>query len=80
MRATPEAASADAAVQTARLASKAPSKEKRQICKVLPIGPTIEVRPVQGIRTCVQDTISSLKEEKQEVSQDAIYYYRCLML
>uniref|UniRef100_A0A7N2MDR3 Exocyst complex component Sec8 n=1 Tax=Quercus lobata TaxID=97700 RepID=A0A7N2MDR3_QUELO len=30
LRATPEAASADAAVQTARLASKAPSKEKRQ--------------------------------------------------
>ncbi|XP_075670518.1 exocyst complex component SEC8 [Castanea sativa] len=29
LRATPEAASADAAVQTARLASKAPSKEKR---------------------------------------------------
>lgn len=31
LRATPEAASADAAVQTARLASKAPSKEKRQV-------------------------------------------------
>uniref|UniRef100_A0A2N9FH83 Exocyst complex component Sec8 n=1 Tax=Fagus sylvatica TaxID=28930 RepID=A0A2N9FH83_FAGSY len=31
LRATPEAASADAAVQTARLASKAPSKEKRQL-------------------------------------------------
>ncbi|MFS7957637.1 putative exocyst complex component Sec8/EXOC4 [Helianthus anomalus] len=30
LRATPEAASADAAVQTARLASKTPSKEKRQ--------------------------------------------------
>ncbi|OVA17997.1 Sec8 exocyst complex component specific domain [Macleaya cordata] len=30
LRATPEAASADAAVQTARLANKAPSKEKRQ--------------------------------------------------
>ncbi|CAA0814086.1 Exocyst complex component SEC8, partial [Striga hermonthica] len=30
LRATPEAASADAAVQTARLASKAPSKDKRQ--------------------------------------------------
>ena len=29
LRATPEAASADAAVQTARLASKVPSKEKR---------------------------------------------------
>ncbi|MBA0749922.1 hypothetical protein Gogos_003795, partial [Gossypium gossypioides] len=29
LRATPEAASADAAVQTARLASKAPTKEKR---------------------------------------------------
>ncbi|KAJ0102483.1 hypothetical protein Patl1_06037 [Pistacia atlantica] len=31
LRATPEAATADAAVQTARLASKAPSKEKRQL-------------------------------------------------
>lgn len=31
LRATPEATSADAAVQTARLASKAPSKEKRQV-------------------------------------------------
>lgn len=31
LRATPEAASADAAVQTARLASKAPSKDKRQV-------------------------------------------------
>ncbi|KAG4181045.1 hypothetical protein ERO13_A10G202400v2 [Gossypium hirsutum] len=31
LRATPEAASADAAVQTARLASKAPTKEKRQV-------------------------------------------------
>ncbi|KAG4997995.1 hypothetical protein JHK85_029434 [Glycine max] len=30
LRATPEAASADAAVQTARLASKVPSKDKRQ--------------------------------------------------
>ncbi|GFP87668.1 exocyst complex component sec8 [Phtheirospermum japonicum] len=30
LRATPEAASADAAVQTARLANKAPSKDKRQ--------------------------------------------------
>ncbi|KVI09701.1 Sec8 exocyst complex component specific domain-containing protein [Cynara cardunculus var. scolymus] len=30
LRATPEAASADAAVQTARLANKTPSKEKRQ--------------------------------------------------
>ncbi|CAB4270477.1 unnamed protein product [Prunus armeniaca] len=30
MRATPEAASADAAVQTARLANKVPSKDKRQ--------------------------------------------------
>ncbi|KAM7526869.1 hypothetical protein LguiA_016771 [Lonicera macranthoides] len=30
LRATPEAASADAAVQTARLASKTPSKEKRE--------------------------------------------------
>ncbi|TYH51198.1 hypothetical protein ES332_D10G256900v1 [Gossypium tomentosum] len=30
LRATPEAASADAAVQTARLASKAPTKEKRR--------------------------------------------------
>ncbi|CAH1448374.1 unnamed protein product [Lactuca virosa] len=28
LRATPEAASADAAIQTARLANKAPSKEK----------------------------------------------------
>ncbi|KAH7533374.1 hypothetical protein FEM48_Zijuj04G0124000 [Ziziphus jujuba var. spinosa] len=39
LRATPEAASADAAVQTARLASKVPSKEKRQgrkrRCKIL---------------------------------------------
>ncbi|GFZ14697.1 subunit of exocyst complex 8 [Actinidia rufa] len=34
LRATPEAASADAAVQTARLANKAPSKEKRPV-KVL---------------------------------------------
>lgn len=31
LRATPEAASADAAVQTARLASKVPSKEKRYV-------------------------------------------------
>ena len=31
LRATPEAASADAAVQTARLASKAPSKIKRHV-------------------------------------------------
>ena len=31
LRATPEAASADATVQTARLASKAPSKEKRYV-------------------------------------------------
>lgn len=31
LRATPEAASADAAVQTARLASKAPSKDKRHV-------------------------------------------------
>lgn len=31
LRATPEAASADAAVQTARLASKAPAKDKRQV-------------------------------------------------
>ncbi|WVZ23731.1 hypothetical protein V8G54_002275 [Vigna mungo] len=31
LRATPEAASADAAVQTARLASKVPSKDKRQV-------------------------------------------------
>ncbi|BBG97787.1 subunit of exocyst complex 8 [Prunus dulcis] len=31
MRATPEAASADAAVQTARLANKVPSKDKRQV-------------------------------------------------
>nr|GMC70812.1 exocyst complex component SEC8 [Ipomoea batatas]GMC82672.1 exocyst complex component SEC8 [Ipomoea batatas] len=31
LRATPEAASADAAVQTARLASKTPSKDKRQV-------------------------------------------------
>ncbi|KAG0452198.1 hypothetical protein HPP92_025838, partial [Vanilla planifolia] len=30
LRATPEAATADAAVQTARLANKAPMKEKRQ--------------------------------------------------
>nr|KJB73500.1 hypothetical protein B456_011G236100 [Gossypium raimondii] len=37
LRATPEAASADAAVQTARLASKAPTKEKRQITKIRPI-------------------------------------------
>lgn len=29
LRATPEAASADASVQTARLASKAPNKDKR---------------------------------------------------
>ncbi|OWM87609.1 hypothetical protein CDL15_Pgr022722 [Punica granatum] len=36
LRATPEAASADAAVQTARLASKAPSKDKRQVCCILP--------------------------------------------
>ncbi|XP_028072262.1 exocyst complex component SEC8-like [Camellia sinensis] len=35
LRATPEAASADAAVQTARLANKAPSKEKRQETKTL---------------------------------------------
>ncbi|KAK3043588.1 hypothetical protein RJ639_001650 [Escallonia herrerae] len=38
LRATPEAASADAAVQTARLASKVPSKGKRQIfieCDIL---------------------------------------------
>ncbi|PHT31352.1 Exocyst complex component SEC8 [Capsicum baccatum] len=34
LRATPEAASADAAVQTARLASKAPSKDKRQDYKM----------------------------------------------
>lgn len=33
MRATPEAASADAAVQTARLAKKGPSKGKRQVTK-----------------------------------------------
>ncbi|RXI07512.1 hypothetical protein DVH24_005285 [Malus domestica] len=31
LRATPEAASADAAVQTARLANKVPSKDKRQV-------------------------------------------------
>lgn len=31
LRATPEAATADAAVQTARLANKAPVKEKRQV-------------------------------------------------
>lgn len=31
LRATPEAASADAAVQTARFASKTPSKDKRQV-------------------------------------------------
>ncbi|KAG8380542.1 hypothetical protein BUALT_Bualt06G0026400 [Buddleja alternifolia] len=31
LRATPEAASADAAVQTARLANKGPSKDKRQV-------------------------------------------------
>ena len=31
LRATPEATSADAAVQTARLAGKVPSKEKRQV-------------------------------------------------
>ncbi|KAG8480558.1 hypothetical protein CXB51_024623 [Gossypium anomalum] len=37
LRATPEAASADAAVQTARLASKASTKEKRQITKRRPI-------------------------------------------
>ncbi|XWS66207.1 hypothetical protein CRYUN_Cryun05aG0180000 [Craigia yunnanensis] len=34
LRATPEAASADAAVQTARLASKGPTKEKRQVTRV----------------------------------------------
>ncbi|OMO59436.1 hypothetical protein COLO4_34215 [Corchorus olitorius] len=34
LRATPEAASADAAVQTARLASKVPTKEKRQVTRV----------------------------------------------
>ncbi|KHG14936.1 putative exocyst complex component 4 -like protein [Gossypium arboreum] len=34
LRATHEAASADAAVQTARLASKAPTKEKRQVTRV----------------------------------------------
>ncbi|KAA3481617.1 exocyst complex component SEC8-like [Gossypium australe] len=34
LRATPEAASADAAVQTARLASKAPTIEKRQVTRV----------------------------------------------
>ncbi|TXG49465.1 hypothetical protein EZV62_025340 [Acer yangbiense] len=33
LRATPEATSADAAVQTARLASKDPSKEKRQVTR-----------------------------------------------
>ncbi|GAB2230448.1 hypothetical protein Droror1_Dr00014713 [Drosera rotundifolia] len=32
--ATPEAASADTSVQTARLASKAPSKDKRQVVRV----------------------------------------------
>jgi exocyst complex component 4 len=31
LRATPEAATADAAVQTARLANKDPVKEKRQV-------------------------------------------------
>lgn len=31
LRATPEAASADAAVQTARLANKVPSTEKRHV-------------------------------------------------
>lgn len=37
LRATPEAASADAAVQTARFASKAaPSKDKRQVISLLP--------------------------------------------
>ncbi|XVE75412.1 hypothetical protein DITRI_Ditri12bG0092000 [Diplodiscus trichospermus] len=35
LRATPEAASADAAVQTARLASKVPTKEKRQVASLL---------------------------------------------
>ncbi|XWS75196.1 hypothetical protein CRYUN_Cryun01aG0064600 [Craigia yunnanensis] len=34
LRATPEAASADAAVQTARLASNVPTKEKRQVTRV----------------------------------------------
>ena len=34
LRATPEAASADAAVQTARLASKVPTKEKRQVTRI----------------------------------------------
>ncbi|MCH79876.1 exocyst complex component SEC8-like, partial [Trifolium medium] len=34
LRATPEAASADAAVQTARLASKVPSKDKRQVTRI----------------------------------------------
>lgn len=31
LRATPEATAADAAVQTARFASKGPSKDKRQV-------------------------------------------------
>lgn len=31
LRATPEAASADAAAQTAKLAKKAPNKDKRQV-------------------------------------------------
>lgn len=31
LRATPEAASADAAAQTAKLAKKAPKKDKRQV-------------------------------------------------
>lgn len=34
LRATPEAASADAAVQTARLAGKAPLKEKRRVLQL----------------------------------------------
>ncbi|MBA0665179.1 hypothetical protein Goklo_005080 [Gossypium klotzschianum] len=46
LRATPEAASADAAVQTARLASKAPTKEKRQVTRV----PCItKIRPIYNL-------------------------------
>ncbi|CAL5357818.1 unnamed protein product [Camellia sinensis] len=39
LQATLEAASADAAVQTARLANKAPSKEKRQLARALGLQP-----------------------------------------
>ncbi|KAK3015768.1 hypothetical protein RJ639_007496 [Escallonia herrerae] len=50
LRATPEAASADAAVQTARLASKVPSKGKRQNRCLFCLG-AVEASPKSGPHT-----------------------------